>query len=122
MLRLCGALWLVPRVRIRGVSWRASSLQDYDRHNVKKVTVAQAIRAINTAAQLELSSEEIALLKSDYGTADGLSIRYLDFCDDVDSGLCSTSCFCTACSTEYWFIMYFGLCCACFGSVHEQAP
>lgn len=59
--------------------------QDYDKHRVKRVTLAQAVRAINTSCGIELKPADVSSLKASYGTADGLSFRYQDFCDDVDS-------------------------------------
>ncbi len=53
---------------------------------MKKVTLAQGVRAINTSCGIELSAAEIEVLRSRYGTADGVDLRYQEFCDDVDSG------------------------------------
>jgi hypothetical protein len=81
-------------VRGAAVCWQLAVLglhflcipQDYDRHRVKKVTLAQGVRAINTSCGIELSAAEVDLLRSRYGTADGVDLRYQEFCDDVDSG------------------------------------
>jgi len=70
---------LKTRVRL------SEAFQDYDRHKVKKVTVAQALRAINTSCAISLTPDEVNVLVATYGTPDGLSFRYQDFCDDIDS-------------------------------------
>jgi Ca2+-binding EF-hand superfamily protein len=62
------------------------SFTGFDRHNSKKVTFAQAIRALNTFCKVDLTATETELLRA-YLTTDG-QFRYQDFADDIDKGVC----------------------------------
>lgn len=56
----------------------------FDRHNVKKVTFPQAIRALNSLCKVELTPGETELLKAYVNVASDGLFRYKDFADDME--------------------------------------
>eukprot|EP00736_Rhodelphis_marinus_P014185 Rmarinus@m.24293 len=58
--------------------------QPFDKHNRGMITVQQFRRVLSFALKIDLSEEEFAEIARYYGSDDGLDIRYLDFCYDID--------------------------------------
>ncbi len=72
---------MLPR---RVTPFSARCVQSFDRLKVKKVSFAQALRALNSLCKIELTAGETELLK-EYTTTDG-QFRYKDFAEDIDRG------------------------------------
>lgn len=65
-------------------------LQDFDRHNTKRVDVSQFRRAI-TSAGVHLSPDEVDALAHKFADPAG-GVNYGRFCDSIDKGACLHAC------------------------------